>query len=261
MRRNRGLVGIKSDVSVSDATGIFDTFDAYNAKSNNNWPSGGIVTDNLVMHLDAGNSSSYGGSGTTWTDLSGQGNNGTISGATYTSGSPSYFDFDGSNDRINLPSIDLSGNVASAGFWMYGSASFSSSSSIIYLQATYRTFNVHLTWSDNYIYFDKGTGAGYSTNYDRINKASSSADHGWHYWVFTANASTGNMKIYVDNSLWHSGSSKTRTIGNATGSNYLGYGGIGYWRGYMSQVQLYKKELSAAEIEQNWVFDKANFGL
>ena len=42
----------------------------------------GIVTNNLVLHLDAGDSSSYSGSGTTWTDLSGQGNHATNTGAT-----------------------------------------------------------------------------------------------------------------------------------------------------------------------------------
>ena len=63
---------------------------------------GGIVTNNLVLHLDAGNSSSYSGSGTTWTDLSGQGNNGTINGSTYNSEIGGYFDFDGSNDYVSL---------------------------------------------------------------------------------------------------------------------------------------------------------------
>ena len=39
MRRNRGLiVGEKSDVTTSDATGIFDTFDQYNARQQSNWP-------------------------------------------------------------------------------------------------------------------------------------------------------------------------------------------------------------------------------
>jgi hypothetical protein len=37
-----------------------------------------IVTDGLVLALDAGNPKSYPGSGTTWTDLSGNGNNGTL---------------------------------------------------------------------------------------------------------------------------------------------------------------------------------------
>jgi len=37
-----------------------------------------IVTEGLVLALDAGNKKSYSGSGTTWTDLSGQENNGTL---------------------------------------------------------------------------------------------------------------------------------------------------------------------------------------
>lgn len=39
---------------------------------------GKIVTDGLVLALDAGNDKSYPGTGTTWTDLSGNGNNGTL---------------------------------------------------------------------------------------------------------------------------------------------------------------------------------------
>ena len=37
-----------------------------------------IVTSGLVLNLDAGNTASYPGTGTTWTDLSGNGNNGTL---------------------------------------------------------------------------------------------------------------------------------------------------------------------------------------
>jgi hypothetical protein len=37
-----------------------------------------IITNGLVLNLDAGNPASYSGSGTTWTDLSGNGNNGTL---------------------------------------------------------------------------------------------------------------------------------------------------------------------------------------
>jgi len=37
-----------------------------------------IITNGLVLCLDAANSKSYPGSGTTWTDLSGNGNNGTL---------------------------------------------------------------------------------------------------------------------------------------------------------------------------------------
>jgi prepilin-type N-terminal cleavage/methylation domain-containing protein len=37
-----------------------------------------IVKDGLVLHLDAGNPASYPGTGTTWFDLSGNNNNGTL---------------------------------------------------------------------------------------------------------------------------------------------------------------------------------------
>ena len=63
-----------------------------------------IVTDGLVLCLDAGNAKSYPGSGTTWTDLSiGGGNNATISGAVYNSLGGGCFDFDGTDDFAEVP--------------------------------------------------------------------------------------------------------------------------------------------------------------
>ena len=54
-----------------------------------------IITSGLVLNLDAGNAASYPGSGTVWTDLSGNGNNGTIvNSPAYTSAeASSYFSF------------------------------------------------------------------------------------------------------------------------------------------------------------------------
>jgi len=58
-----------------------------------------IVTDGLVLALDAGNAKSYPGSGTTWTDLSGNGNNGTlVNGVGYNGSNLGSLSFDGSND-------------------------------------------------------------------------------------------------------------------------------------------------------------------
>lgn len=67
-----------------------------------------IVTDGLVLYLDAGNSKSYTGSGTVWNDLSGNGNNGTlINGPTYSSLNKGSINFDGINDhcRITIPAL------------------------------------------------------------------------------------------------------------------------------------------------------------
>ena len=64
-----------------------------------------IVRDGLVLYLDAANTKSYPGSGTTWYDLSGNGNNGTlVNGPTFDTGSNGSIVFDGVNDFISLGS-------------------------------------------------------------------------------------------------------------------------------------------------------------
>ena len=61
-----------------------------------------IVRDNIVQYLDAANTKSYPGSGTSWTDISGKSNNGTLTnGPTFDSGNKGSFGFDGSNDYVN----------------------------------------------------------------------------------------------------------------------------------------------------------------
>ena len=65
----------------------------------------GLVTDGLVLALDAGRTLSYSGSGTTWTDLSGNSNNGTLTnGPTLDSSNEylEYFEFPNSNSYIQL---------------------------------------------------------------------------------------------------------------------------------------------------------------
>jgi hypothetical protein len=60
-----------------------------------------IVTDGLVLCLDAGDGKSYGGSGTTWTDRSGNENNGTLTnGPTFSSDNNGLIQLDGTNDNI-----------------------------------------------------------------------------------------------------------------------------------------------------------------
>ena len=65
-------------------------------------PASGIVTSGLILNLDAGNASSYPGTGTTWTDLSGNNNNGTlVNGVGYSSSNGGIMTFDGVNDFVN----------------------------------------------------------------------------------------------------------------------------------------------------------------
>lgn len=63
-----------------------------------------LVQTGLVLNLDAGATNSYSGSGTTWTDLSGNGNNGTLTnGPTYDANNGGSIVFDGVNDYISVP--------------------------------------------------------------------------------------------------------------------------------------------------------------
>ena len=59
-----------------------------------------LVSDGLVLNLDAGDPRSYPSSGTTWTDLSGSGNTGTLSTCTYNNGNGGALVFNGTSDYV-----------------------------------------------------------------------------------------------------------------------------------------------------------------
>ena len=75
----------------------------------------------LVAYYDPANSLSYSGTGSTFSDLSGNGNDGTIVGATYTDSS--YFTLDGTNDYIVTPNLYTSlitnGENHTVEMWVY----------------------------------------------------------------------------------------------------------------------------------------------
>lgn len=79
-----------------------------------------IVTQGLIIHLDAGDSTSYPGSGSTWFDLSTSGKNATLQ------NSPTYdandgggcFDFDAANDYISLSTSGVAGPALTFEFWI-----------------------------------------------------------------------------------------------------------------------------------------------
>ena len=76
------------------------------------------VTAGLVLNLDAGDAASYPGSGTAWTDLSGNGRNGTLTGGpTYSSADGGSIVFDGTNDFVQC-SGSLTATAATFVIWM-----------------------------------------------------------------------------------------------------------------------------------------------
>lgn len=88
-----------------------------------------IVTNGLVLALDAANNKSYPGSGVTWYDLSGNGNNGTLTnGPTFNVGNLGSIVFDGTNDYVSFnnsgtsTSFDFGTGDMTFTFWMLPSA-------------------------------------------------------------------------------------------------------------------------------------------
>ena len=82
-----------------------------------------IITRGLVLHLDASALESYPGSGTSWSDLSGNNNNGTLTnGPTFSSGNQGYINFDGTNDYVTIPDSsnwDFGTGVFTIDLWIY----------------------------------------------------------------------------------------------------------------------------------------------
>lgn len=83
-----------------------------------------IITDSIVLALDAGSPKSYPGSGTTWYDLSGTGANGTLSNVTHSTNNNGVFQFSGSTNSY----IDISGiNMTSTNYTVFGAARYTGS--------------------------------------------------------------------------------------------------------------------------------------
>jgi hypothetical protein len=227
---------------------------------------GDVVKNGLVLYLDAANSKSYVSGSNTWFDLSGNNNSGSLTnGPTFSSDVKGNMVFDGTNDHVILarPSI-MSGSQVSFCAWV--KIISTKDGSIIWLEDgnDARYFSVHLTWGDNSIYFDGGNGTGTSGGFfDRINKSTTATERsGWHYWCFTKNSSTGIMRIYLDGTLWHSGTGQNAPVAAASlglinktdGASY-----VSHHNNAISSIKFYNRELSPAEILENYNATKGRF--
>ncbi|MBR9920262.1 MAG: T9SS type A sorting domain-containing protein [Bacteroidetes bacterium] len=140
-------------------------------------------------------------------------------------------------------------------FWSYGDTDVMPANSYA-LEATdansNRQVNVHLPWSNSRIYWDCGNDG---SGYDRIDKAANPADFEgqWNHWAFTKNAASGEMKIYLNGSLWHTGTGKTKAIDIETFYFGAGVNSNGAYYGLLDEIRIWNTELDEATI-QDWMF-------
>jgi len=221
-----------------------------------------IVSSGLVLYLNAGNPSSYPGSGSASTDLSVSSNNTTLyNSPTFSSSNGGYLSFNGSSQygALSSPSALPTGSQMSIGFWSYG-LSVANTYLFCGLSGGNRTVNVHLPWGDYNVYWDCGNSGG---SYNRLYTYLGTSYQGWHYWMFTKNASTGVMSIYKDNVLLITGGGYTFPINQSTYATIAKGGPTApeYWNGYLAQVQIYNRVLNNTELTQNYNADKTKYGL
>ena len=229
-----------------------------------------IIEDGLILSIDAANKKSYPGSGTTWKDLSGNGNNGTlVNNPTFDSGNGGSIVLDGVDAHISFNTAILSGrSELSIGMWVYSNTGNSGGN----YWAEGGTPNSTAWWqfslvSSTWWTRDSSTGDQGSRNNDlNINLVSSNT---WAYITAVYSVSLSLKGFYVNGSLVASTSTSIDTltstrvpfqsfIGRPTDPNDSN---DNYWNGHVSNVQIYDHPLSSSEITQNYNALKSRFGL
>ena len=226
-----------------------------------------IVENGLVLHLDAADTNSYPGSGTLWTDLSGNGYSGTLTnGPTFSSSNRGSILFDGVNDYIDhgtSPASSIRGGTQfTIGFWTKKIASNKDTLAGAWYHSTRNGF--YLQWyTDNIIYFGNASGG---LDY---NTSSLIWTNNWYYLVgvFDGSQATNSTKgkIYVNGSLVSLSSANltTTTVSTYAANFYIGaletY--TSYANSYIANTFLYNRALSVTEILQNYNATKGRYEL
>jgi hypothetical protein len=230
-----------------------------------------IVADGLVLALDAGNAKSYPGSGTTWTDLSGNVNNGTLTnGPTYSSSNGGSIVFDGVDDVVNGT---INGSIFAGNFtqsaWIY-KLNANQIWQGVFTNSSPATNNTYLMTFGN-----GSVAAPYNSvgaNQVGISESGIFLDIGTHInkWLnitITKSGTTLSIYCYKDGTLLQTSGTITWNGGNfATTNNYqIGRhwagGNVVPLQGNVSNVTLYNRALTAAEVSQNFNALRGRYGI
>ena len=218
-----------------------------------------IVTSGLVLCLDAANKLSYRGSGTTWTDLSGNNYNGTLTNSPTFSGTNSgNIVFDGTDDYV-LVTQTLSTPITICGFIKYTDQAKALNTFINSFPHNTLAISLNRNGAGNLqVYIGNGSSW---LGTPSINSSTTIAVNTWYHISFTCNGSTSILYLNGVNV----GTSANIPSGWST-YFYLGHltGGVSnseYLKGNIASTMIYNRALTAVEILQNYNANKSRFGL
>jgi hypothetical protein len=215
---------------------------------------GKIVTNGLVLALNAADRNSYPGTGTAWTDISGNNNNGTlVNSPTFNSANGGNLVFNGTTqyaDCGNNSSVQITVGTISA--WVRATSPGASFRSIIAKQGAWGLF-----FNDSILVtYDWGNDQTRTTGLNI-------ADGTWKNTVMTFTQTVGtpssNAIIYLNGTsvltttVKHSYHIVNLQIAEANASQLL--------NGNITNAQVYNRVLTATEIAQNYNAQKSRFGL
>lgn len=226
-----------------------------------NQPLNSIVAG-AILHLDAGNSGSYIGSGTNWTDISGNGNNMTLpatlaSSFTNTNGGSFLYGQTSTHSITNsaLTNFGFANNAITIEVWFKKVATGDYQ---FWFSDNTANFRFGINSSGNY-FWNMGT------RYDRVNSSYTLPTGVWKHIVVTGGieGSTIVTRFYLDGALlfyFNEGYSNLRSISTVL----IGCGeGVGNYllKGNLAVCRVYQKALIADEVLQNYNASKSKFGL
>jgi hypothetical protein len=216
-----------------------------------------IITQNLVLCLDAANPKSYPGSGTTWTDLSGRGNNGTlVNGVGYSGSNLGSLSFDGVNDKVTFPNNTISTTAGITVEVWFKTSSGTKYQDIFDLDDAFGVWIVtnFPPGGTGKINTSFSTTTGYmSANYNA---------NTW-YQVVLSGSGTSNF-MHLNGVQVATG---TRTVATSINLNTARIGNVDgdraneYLVGNVATLKLYNRALTAQEIQQNFNATRSRFSV
>jgi hypothetical protein len=211
-----------------------------------------IITNGLTLNIDANDASSYNGSGATWYDISGNTADITLLNTpTYTSGAPSYFTFNGSDQFGTGNSAVLSSTSYTKSVWFYlngyndnNLVSSDTGGHFLYMAGGNKIYSGHTDWGD-YQAYPSTANISLST---------------WYYVALTFSTTNG-MTLYINGALDSTYTANKNAHSGDGSTNIATFGGGNLLNGRIAQVFCYNRELSSGEISQNYNATKATYGL
>ena len=243
-------------------------------RGNNNYvaPAGPpSLVSAIVLDLDAGSTSSYAGSGTRWTDLSGKGNHGTlVNSVTYNSANQGYLVFNGNgsyvgsggyNPYVDLPrstDLDFGADDFTVELWAYTTTA-NAHPCIISLNvngSSYAAFRMEY-WDGNMNLFHSYNGSSHASG-----GSFAITLNAWRHIVVSRIA--GSVSVYVNgvSKLTYSLPGSLLAQQNSRIGDFFGSNGYYSFSGNIATTKIYKgKGLTSTEVLTQFDLTKSRFGL